>query len=130
VESPFIIKSWVSFGGLSDHMLVMFIMVSDEEKPPSPLKFNHIWLLEEDFKKLVEDLWVHITLSSSTYMFQFVENIAKVKEAMRNCIKAYNEKSQASLKEVEFNISKMYEDNAVGSLSESDLSSLSSGSLS
>jgi hypothetical protein len=59
----FLFKSWVSFGGLSDHLRVLFHMAMGRDKPPTPLKFNRVWLQEEDFKKAIKDSWIPLSMS-------------------------------------------------------------------
>jgi hypothetical protein len=60
------------------------------------LKFNHAWLLEEDFKKLIAMTWTHVQHGKGTTTWQqFVENTAKVKRIVKNWATSLKEKSQA-----------------------------------
>jgi hypothetical protein len=47
MDGLFQFNSWVSIGGFSDHLPIMFHMATGEENPPSLFKFNHSWILEE-----------------------------------------------------------------------------------
>jgi hypothetical protein len=44
-----IVNSMVSEGGISDHQPIVLGMKIGTESPLAPLKFNQVWLEEEDF---------------------------------------------------------------------------------
>jgi hypothetical protein len=50
------ITSWVDIGGLSDHLPILLKLESEDWKPPSPIKFNHTWLNNPEFRELVTGL--------------------------------------------------------------------------
>jgi hypothetical protein len=54
---PWVLKYKVLVGGLSDHMSIVLEVASKGPKPPTPFKFNHRWLLEEDYKCLIRSMW-------------------------------------------------------------------------
>jgi hypothetical protein len=43
--------------GISYHMPIVSKVAKNGPRPPSLMKFNHIWLNEEDYKRLVMNLW-------------------------------------------------------------------------
>jgi len=59
VGERYISKSWIGSGGLLDHLPILLKMEKGN-RPPSPLKFNHAWLLEEDFKNRIIIAWTHV----------------------------------------------------------------------
>lgn len=55
-------------------------MEKQDRKPVVPLKFNHLWLLEDDYRKFLEVAWdlLH-PLTYTSFMQQMENNLAKVK---------------------------------------------------
>lgn len=79
MNNGLLMKSSVSVGDLSDHLPILFNLNSGGESPLAPLKFNLVWFVEKDYQMLIKDQWVHLDTSSpSSFMYQFVENIARV----------------------------------------------------
>jgi hypothetical protein len=54
LENPWIFKSKLVVGGMFDHMPILLKIDKRGSNPPSLLKYNHAWLLEEDYRSLVE----------------------------------------------------------------------------
>jgi hypothetical protein len=52
------VRSWVKFRGGLDHLSILIQLEKQDLKPASPLKFNPVWLEDEDCLKLVKDEWV------------------------------------------------------------------------
>jgi len=74
-------RQWVGSGGVSDHCPIFLEMRGRRRKPPSPFKFNHIWLKEESFQKLVQDLWVHRPQKSMEFAgSHFHQNLKRIKQ--------------------------------------------------
>ena len=90
----------VSSGGVSNHLHLIFEINKKDMKSTTPLKFNHIWLLKEDYKNMVEDIWEPLrSHNPSSFMQHFVDNIAKVKYKTKAWSISFKEKCQAHLKE-------------------------------
>jgi hypothetical protein len=84
MNNGFMMKSCVSTSGLSNHLPIVFKLEPGGVTPPAPLKFNLIWLEEDDYRALVVDSWVHLSSSDpSPLTCQFAENINRVKVATR-----------------------------------------------
>jgi len=110
-------NSYASTEDLSDHFSILFNLDSGGESPPTPSKFNQVWLTKDDYQTLVEYQCVHIdTSSSSSFMCQFSESIARVKATMKHWLKSYKDRTQAQLKEAKDKIACFYKDNALGPL--------------
>ena len=100
----------------------MLSLESPESKPPSPLKFNPAWLLEEDYKALVIYSWTHLVPSQSlSFMQMWADNISKVKRVTKSWEGAFHAKQQALLKSTEAGISEIFKQNTSGILTESEL---------
>ena len=52
VDRFFLVRQWVGSGGLSDHFPIFFEIKKGPYNPPSPLKFNKLWLQDESFRNL------------------------------------------------------------------------------
>ena len=52
MDSFFLVRQWVGSGGLSDHFPIFFEIKKGPYNPPSPLKFNKLWLQDESFRNL------------------------------------------------------------------------------
>jgi hypothetical protein len=50
-------KSLVVLGGISDHIPIVLEIDKKNPHSPSPTKFNHDRLLEEDFKRIILSSW-------------------------------------------------------------------------
>jgi hypothetical protein len=102
LENPWIIKSSVTVGNISDHMPIILNISKGGLKPPSPLKFNHDWLKESDFKKLIENEWTHLKdLSDAFICNKWLSNMEKFKQVSRIWSRNFNRKNLALLREVE-----------------------------
>ena len=60
VDRFFSVRQWVGCGGLSDHFPIFFEIKKGPNNPPSPLKFNKLWLQDETFKNLFHNHWIPI----------------------------------------------------------------------
>ena len=71
-----IIRTWVEVGGLSYHLPVLLQIQKPEDKPVAPFKFNLEWLLEEDYRKLIEETWEPLeTNPNISFMKQMSDNL-------------------------------------------------------
>jgi hypothetical protein len=83
----FFIKSWLGSDAMLAHLPILLKLAKEDKKPPSPLKFNHLWLLEEDFKSLDFSTCKHVDLyCGDSPMKQVVDNLQKVKDIMKELV--------------------------------------------
>ena len=54
VEGGFRFKTWIGTRGVSDHLSTVLQVDKGKENKSYPFKFNHGWLLEEEFKKVIQ----------------------------------------------------------------------------
>eukprot|EP00253_Pinus_taeda_P031163 PITA_31163 len=52
-------KQWVGDGGLSDHSPIHLEILGPLAKPKAPFKFNHTWLQDQDFIKLLKHIVIN-----------------------------------------------------------------------
>ena len=52
---------------VSNHYLVCFECMEEPSIPNFPFKFNHAWLLDEDFSKMVKEEWTSLNLGDHSY---------------------------------------------------------------
>ena len=81
----FMVRQWVGSGGASDHFPIFFEIKKGPVNPPSPLKYNKIWLKDESFKQLFLDLWnPFLQEDVRSAAFQFADNIKRLKGAIKD----------------------------------------------
>ena len=106
----FHVRQWVGSGGLSDHFPIFFEIQKGPTNPPSPLKFNKVWLQDETFKNLLLTNWIpfdgDLDRSAS---FQFADNIKKLKRVIKDWSIAKRCREDAELKQVEEALLWIYE---------------------
>jgi len=76
----FLLHTSMEMGGHLNHLPILLNLDKEDQKPMTPMKLIHTWLLEPNYKKLVEDNWVPLNFSS-TYpcMQKLADNLSKVK---------------------------------------------------
>jgi hypothetical protein len=95
----------VLVGGISDHMLIVLEVASKGPNPPTPFKFNHRWILEEEYKCFIRYVWKPLKqILESSYMFQFAENLVGAKKVSIAWAKNHNAKAKDILSIVETNL--------------------------
>eukprot|EP00253_Pinus_taeda_P025238 PITA_25238 len=50
-------KQWVGAGGISDHSPIYLEIAGPTQKPKAPYKFNHVWLQDPSYIRMVSDYW-------------------------------------------------------------------------
>jgi len=99
-------------------MPILLIMEKKFPRPPSPFKFNHVWLRDEDYRKLVQQIWIPINEDDGcSFMGQFTSNIANIKNVSSKWAKELYKKESETLREVESIIGVLFIDWSTNSLS-------------
>jgi hypothetical protein len=55
LDQSFLVKSNISSGGILNHLPVLLELTKEDKKSIAPLKFNHTWIMEEYYIKMVEE---------------------------------------------------------------------------
>jgi len=119
VDSFFQIRQWVGSGGASDHFPIFLEIRKGPNNPPSPLKFNKLWLQEESFKNLFITNWRGYNENSMrTAAFQFAENINRLKGAIKEWAVEKRRRDDSELKQVEADLISIYEGEGGGFISQ------------
>ena len=91
LSKSLIIKSWVEVGGMLDHLLVLLQIQNPETKPAAPFKFNHAWMKEEDYHKLIGNTWKPLEGNPNvSYMKQLAESLQEVKRVSKPWSRVYS----------------------------------------
>jgi hypothetical protein len=99
---PWVLKYKVLVGGLLEHMWITLEDASKGPKPPAPFKFNQRWIFEHDYKCLIRYVWKPLKINvERSYMFQFVEILARFKKEYIACDKNHNAKDKELFSSVE-----------------------------
>ena len=73
-------RQWASSGGISDHAPIYLEILGPKAKPKSPYKFNHVWLQEPRYIKMVTDYWKENIISSHRSLAEgFCHNLSQLK---------------------------------------------------
>ena len=110
VDRFFLVRQWVGSGGLSDHFPIFFEIKKGPYNPPSPLKFNKIWLQEESFRKLFLSYWNPIRGEiDRSAAIQFADNIKRLKVHIKEWAAAKRVRDEVELKNTEAELMLIYE---------------------
>jgi len=114
------ILQWIGNGGASDHFPIFLELQEGRSKPPSPLKFNKIWLKDPTFFELVKIIWEPFLhrgdLSSS---FHFAKNISRIKKSIKAWAQAKLSRDDQELKQIEESLVGIYDEEGGGHLNSS-----------
>eukprot|EP00253_Pinus_taeda_P012292 PITA_12292 len=114
-------KQWVGSGGLSDHSPIHLEILGPLAKPKAPFKFNHTWLQDQDFIKLVSDFWQTYPINREASLARgFCKNLTKLKHIVINWAKEKNKRDLVQLISVEEELSSMLDDRNLGFRSAGD----------
>jgi len=95
-------NSIVEEGGSSNHKPISLLCKFISEAPPAPLKINQVWLEDVDFRKLIGERWVKISHSiPDPMMMQFIANLKRLKEAIKQWIMVWRARSHREIVEIE-----------------------------
>jgi hypothetical protein len=118
-------QSWVRVGGAFDHCPIMLQIEKKNEKPPSPFKFNHACLEEDEFKALITSNWKRFyPLVGDSAMLQFASNLKRGKKLAAVRGKQKKEENQVALRKLELDIVSLFTQNATSVFSVEELESL------
>ena len=83
-QDQLVLKSTVEIAGLSYRRMTALSITILEEKPPSPFKFNPVWLEHEDYREMVKENWNPLeNQSSESCTYQMNENLTTIKKLLK-----------------------------------------------
>ena len=78
------LKSTVETGGNSDHGPISLLVIPLDKKPPTPFKFNPLWLEDEWYRVQIQNSWHPIRRAlNHTAMQQFADNLSREKKVSK-----------------------------------------------
>eukprot|EP00253_Pinus_taeda_P018044 PITA_18044 len=108
-------RQWVGAGGKSDHSPIYLDILGPEVKPRAPFKFNHIWLQDEEYIKLIKDYWVSHPISNHrTAAEGFCHNLSKLKQITKTWAKEKKVKEDQKILDIESKLETMLDDRNLG----------------
>eukprot|EP00253_Pinus_taeda_P030670 PITA_30670 len=114
-------RQWVGSGGLSDHNPIYLEIQGPSKKPKAPFKFNHIWLKDPSYIKLVKDYWLaHPISGNESFARCFCRNLSEIKHISIQWAKGKLERETALLAQIEADLSSLSDDRGLGFISAAD----------
>ena len=109
------LRSTIETGGNSDHRPISLIVRLLDKKPLTPLKFNPLWLEEDEYRAQIQIAWKPLRSSPNhSVMQQFIENLTRENKISKEWDKKHQSFSQVELKEVEKKIKDLFQKNKRG----------------
>eukprot|EP00253_Pinus_taeda_P029832 PITA_29832 len=95
-------KQWVAAGGISDHSPIYLEIVRPTQKPKAPYKFNHVWLQDPSYIRMVSDYWVANPIDRSDSLAKgFCNNLSQLKHLSIKCARDKYHRDNSSLLHIE-----------------------------
>eukprot|EP00253_Pinus_taeda_P006660 PITA_06660 len=114
-------KQWVGNGGISDHSPIILEILGNHQKPKAPFKFNHTWLQDQSFTKLVTDYWrTHPIDRESSMARGFVKNLTELKHIMINWANDKKIREDVQLTTVEEELQALLDERNLGFIAQED----------
>eukprot|EP00253_Pinus_taeda_P031947 PITA_31947 len=114
-------KQWVGTGGISNHYPIYLELSGPTTKPKSPFKFNHGWLQDPSYIKLVKDFWTHNPIDRSDSLAKgFCMNLSQLKHLSIEWAREKNQKENPALMHIESEISSIIDERGLGFITAED----------
>eukprot|EP00253_Pinus_taeda_P010718 PITA_10718 len=111
-------KKWVDTGGISDHSPIYLEILGPHHKPKAPFKFNHTWLQDPNFIKLVSDFWIANPINREESLAKgFYKNLTMLKHIAINWAKDKQSRENAQLTHIEAELSSLLDGRNLGFIS-------------
>lgn len=114
-------KQWVGFGGISDHYPIYLELSGPNKKPKAPFKFNHGWLQDPSYIKLVKDYWTQNPIDrADTLAKGFCMNLSQLKHRSIEWAREKNKQDNIALAHIEANILSLTDERGLGFITAED----------
>eukprot|EP00253_Pinus_taeda_P005582 PITA_05582 len=108
-------KQWVGSGGISDHYPIYLELSGPSKKPKAPFKFNHGWLQDPSYIKLVKDYWTQNPIDrADTLAKGFCMNLSQLKHRSIEWAREKNKQDNIALAHIEANIFSLTDERGLG----------------
>lgn len=109
------LSRWVGVGGKSNHSPIFLEILGPEVKPRAPFKFNHIWLQDEEYIKLIKDYWVSHPISNNRMTAEgLCHNPSKLKQITKTWTKEKKVKEDQKILDIELELETLLDDRNLG----------------
>jgi len=118
-------KKWVGTGGISDHSPIYLEIQGPFKKPKAPFKFNHTWLKDPAYVKMISEYWVnHPINDTESFAKGFCRNLAEIKHLSIKWAKDKQARDTSHLIIIESELSALTDERGLGFISAADKSRL------
>eukprot|EP00253_Pinus_taeda_P020757 PITA_20757 len=116
-------KKWVGTGGISDHSPIYLEIQGPFKKPKAPFKFNHTWLKDPAYVKMISEYWVnHPINGTESFAKGFCRNLAEIKHLSIKWAKDKQARDTSHLIIIELELSALTDERGLGFISAVDKS--------
>eukprot|EP00253_Pinus_taeda_P031782 PITA_31782 len=114
-------RQWVGSGGLSDHNPIYLEIQGPFKKPKAPFKFNHTWLKDPAYVKLMADYWTSHPINDTESLAKgFCRNLSEIKHISIKWAKEKQNRDVAQLIQIEADLTSLTDDRGFGFISAVD----------
>ena len=108
-------RQWVGSGGISDHSPIYLEILGLDAKPKAPFKFNHVWLQDEGYIKLVKDYWTSHPISGHRSAVEgLCHNLSQLKHLSIERAKEKKAKDDQTIITIEAELNNLLDDRNKG----------------
>eukprot|EP00253_Pinus_taeda_P026585 PITA_26585 len=108
-------KQWVGSGGISDHYPIYLELSGPNKKPKAPFKFNHGWLQDPSYIKLVKDYWTQNPIDWADSLAKgFCMNLSQLKHMSIEWAREKNKQDNTALMHIEAKILSLTDERGLG----------------
>ena len=94
-QDQLVLKTTVKTCEMLDHRPISLSLSIPEDKPPSPFKFDLVWLENEEYRALVQEKWKPLgNHSSKSFMYQMTENLTNINKISKEWGKKHKARQQ------------------------------------
>eukprot|EP00253_Pinus_taeda_P035172 PITA_35172 len=114
-------KQWVGSGGISDHYPIYLELSGPNKKPKAPFKFNHGWLHDPSYIKLVKDYWTQNPIDWADSLAKgFCKNLSQLKHMSIEWAREKNKQDNIALVHIEVKILSLTDERGLGFITAAD----------
>jgi len=111
-------KQWVGSGGVSDHSPIYLEIQGPFKKPKAPFKFNHVWLNDPSYIKLVSNFWIENPINrAESFAKGFCDNLFEIKHLSINWAREKHALETSQLTNIEAELSSLLDERNLGFIS-------------
>eukprot|EP00253_Pinus_taeda_P027180 PITA_27180 len=111
-------RQWIGSGGNSDHNPIYLECHGPFRKPKAPFKFNPIWLMDQNYTKMIKDFWASHPIHGSAPLAKgFCRNLAEIKHLTIEWAKEKRNRETVQLSQIEVALCSLTDEKGQGFIS-------------